>query len=201
MPRAASSTPKARRATSRRTDRQDRLGRQSASSSSILKEHGALLGMEKHRALAIRTAGAATIRPSSAPPSSGSSAWSATTSAANALEAIKNVKWMPDLGRRAHLQHDRHAARLVHLAPARLGRADHRVLLRGLPRAADRSQDSGRRRRPVRGAHGRHLVSSDGRGTAAGRAQVRQVRRRRSSARRPTFWTSGSIPARAIWPC
>ena len=34
------------------------------------------------------------------------------------------------LGRGAHLQHDRHPARLVHLAPARLGRADHRVLLR-----------------------------------------------------------------------
>ena len=54
------------------------------------------------------------------------------------------------LGRGAHLQHDRHAPRLVHLAPARLGRADHRVLLRGMPRAAHRPQDPGPRRRPVR---------------------------------------------------
>ena len=30
---------------------------------------------------------------------------------------------------------------------------------------------------------------------------VRQVRRHRVHARRPTFWTSGSIPARAIWRC
>ena len=61
----------------------------------------------KRSSTAIRTAGAATIRPSSAPPSSGSSAWSATTCASDALEAIRHVKWMPDLGRGAHLQHDR----------------------------------------------------------------------------------------------
>ena len=48
------------------------------------------------------------------------------------------------VGAGAHLQHDRGAPRLVHLAPARMGRADHRVLLRRLPRAGDRSQDSGR---------------------------------------------------------
>ena len=40
------------------------------------------------------------------------------------------------LGRGAHRQHDRHAARLVHLAPARVGRSDHRLLLRAVPRAA-----------------------------------------------------------------
>ena len=37
------------------------------------------------------------------------------------------------LGRGAHLQHDRRPSRLVHLPPAHLGRADHRVLLRRLP--------------------------------------------------------------------
>ncbi len=47
------------------------------------------------------------------------------------------------VGRRAHLQHDRDAAGLVHLAPARVGRADHRVLLRQVPRAAHGSQDPG----------------------------------------------------------
>ena len=46
------------------------------------------------------------------------------------LEAIKNVKWTPASGEAAHVQHDRHAARLVHFAPAHLGRADHGVLLR-----------------------------------------------------------------------
>jgi isoleucyl-tRNA synthetase len=38
------------------------------------------------------------------------------------------------LGRGADLQHGRHPARLVHLAPARLGCADHRLLLRQVPR-------------------------------------------------------------------
>ena len=37
----------------------------------------------------------------------------------------------PCLGRGAHLQHDRHPSRLVHLAPARVGRAHRRVLLQG----------------------------------------------------------------------
>ena len=46
------------------------------------------------------------------------------------LEAIKQVKWMPAWGEERIVEHDRDAARLVHLAPARLGRADHRVLLR-----------------------------------------------------------------------
>src|SRR5258707_880638 len=34
------------------------------------------------------------------------------------------------LGRTADVQHDRHASRLVHLAPARLGRTDCGLLLR-----------------------------------------------------------------------
>ena len=45
----------------------------------------------------------------------------------DALDAI--------LGRGTYRQHDRHAARLVHLAPARVGRSDHRLLLRQVPRA------------------------------------------------------------------
>ena len=39
------------------------------------------------------------------------------------------------VGGRAHFQHDRRAPRLVHLPPARLGRAAHRVPLRGLQEA------------------------------------------------------------------
>ena len=41
----------------------------------------------------------------------------------------------PGVGRGAHRQHGRDAAGLVHLAPARLGRADHRVLLRRAARS------------------------------------------------------------------
>ena len=47
---------------------------------------------------AIRTAGAATSRRSSAPPSSGSSAWIATISGSDALDAIRKVKWLPAWG-------------------------------------------------------------------------------------------------------
>ena len=81
------------------------------------------------------------------------------------------------VGAGAHLQHDRGAARLVHLAAACVGRADHRVLLRRLPRTGDGPRDSGRNRGTVRGAHGGHLVRANGGGTAAGPAQVHQVRR------------------------
>ncbi len=62
------------------------------------------------------------------------------------------------VGRRAHQQHDRDAARLVHLAAARLGRADHRVLLRKLPGTVDGSHDSGSCSGVVCGAFVRCLV-------------------------------------------
>ena len=52
-----------------------------------------------------------------------------------ALEAIKAVQVDARLGRRPHLQHGRRPSRLVHLAPARLGRADRGVLLRQVPRS------------------------------------------------------------------
>ena len=47
---------------------------------------------------AIRIAGAATIRRSSAPPSSGSSAWIATTCGSARSNAIRKVKWKPAWG-------------------------------------------------------------------------------------------------------
>ena len=62
------------------------------------------------------------------------------------------------MGPGTHLEHDRLAARLVHLAAARMGCADYRILLRRLPRAADRPQNSGRHRTTVSRAHGRYLV-------------------------------------------
>ena len=182
------------------TDRQDGVGSQSDRDRDPASSTARCSARRRSRT-PTRTAGAATSRRSSAPPSSGSSAWSATISASDALEAITQVQVDAGVGRGAHLQHDRHAARLVHLAPARLGRADHRVLLRELPRAADRPQDSRRRRGAVR-ASIRPTSGTSARppnccppGTSAPSAAAR------NSARRPTFSTSGSIPDRAIWPC
>ena len=53
-----------------------------------------------------------------------------------ALQRDRRRALGPGLGRRAHLQHDRHASRLVHLAPAHLGRAHRGLLLRRLRQAA-----------------------------------------------------------------
>ena len=203
MPRAASSTPKARRdACPKRSDRQDGVGSQPDRDRD---PEGARARCWATRKLAHSLPALLALpqrRSSSAPPSSGSSAWSGTTSASDALDAIKQVKWMPDVGRGAHLQHDRHAARLVHLAPARLGRADHRVLLRGLPRAGHRSQDSRPHRRRCSREHTRrHLVRAHRRRAAARRDTRAPSAAARSSARRTTFWTCGSIPDRATWRC
>ena len=52
-----------------------------------------------------------------------------------------------------------------------------------------------------RRAHRRHLVRAQRRRAAAAGHEVRQVRRRGIHARRTTFSTCGSIPARATWPC
>jgi isoleucyl-tRNA synthetase len=41
-----------------------------------------------------------------------------------ALREIEGVRWMPDWGQSAHRGHGARTARLVHLAPAHLGRAD-----------------------------------------------------------------------------
>ena len=49
-----------------------------------------------------------------------------------ALDAIAEGALVPGLGRGAHPQHDRDPSRLVHLAPAALGRAHPRLLLQGL---------------------------------------------------------------------
>ena len=50
-------------------------------------------------------------------------------------------------------------------------------------------------------AHRRRLVRAHGGRIAAARAPRARNAAAASSARRPTFWTSGSIPARATWPC
>ena len=119
----------------------------------------------------------------------------------HALEAIQQVRWMPEWGEE----------RISNMIATRPDWCISRQRVWGvpiivfycdaLPRAAHRSQDPGRHRATVPRAHRRHLVRAHGRRAAAARHRLRQVRRRRSSARKPTFWTSGSIPARAIWPC
>ena len=109
------------------------------------EERGRAAGREARSSTAIRTAGAA-ISPTIF---RATEQWfigmDRNDLRERALEAIKTVKWTPAWGRRAHLQHDRDPAGLVHLAPEAVGRADHRVLLRRLPGTADRSQDSGSR--------------------------------------------------------
>ncbi len=56
----------------------------------------------------------------------------------------------PGVGRRAHLQHDRHASRLVHFAPAHLGRAHRGVSVRRLQGISERQGGESRGRRAVR---------------------------------------------------
>ena len=53
--------------------------------------------------------------------------------------AIKATRWVPAAGREPHHRHDREQARLGDLAPARLGRADHRVRAREATTARSRS--------------------------------------------------------------
>ena len=78
----------------------------------------------------------------------------------------------PGLGPRPHLQHGREPARLVHLAPARLGRADpggrlHEVR-RGAPHAGARRQGGG----GLRAVRRRCLVRAADRGVPARRAST-----------------------------
>ena len=90
-----------------------------------------------------------------------------------ALHAIdQQVEWIPSLGPRPHLQHGGEPARLVHLAPARLGRADsgaglHEVR-RGRPHRRDRRAGGDRVRRVRR----RRLVRAADRGVRAGGPDV-----------------------------
>ena len=121
-----------------------------------------------------------------------------------ALDAIRHeVRWIPRLGRGAHLQHGRAPPRLDALAPARVGRADRRVLLRGLRRpAAGASASSSTWPRIFGEGSGADewYVRADG-GAAAARHALPEVRRRASSARRRTSSTCGSTPAAATRPC
>ena len=119
----------------------------------------------------------------------------------HALEAIKQVKWMPAWGEE----------RISNMIAVRPDWCISRQRVWGVPIIVFYCEGC---REPVTDreildgivelfarAHGRHLVRAHGGGVAARRAQVREVRRHASSARRPTFWTCGSIRDRAIWRC
>ena len=95
-----------------------------------------------------RTAGAATIPSSSAPPSSGSSRSKRPMKRADGSETTyrqlvhrrnRQGRLGSVVGQGAHHQHDRHAPRLVHQPPAHLGRAHRRLHVRRLQPAHHRS--------------------------------------------------------------
>ena len=150
-----------------------------------------------------RSAGAARTRSSSAPPSSGSSASTAAASASARSTAIDKVALVSGLGPGAHPQHDREPPRLVHLAPAAVGRAHPRLLLQGLQRgAADAGDSRARGGRRVRDGERRRLVRRARPPTCCPPGfALPDVRRRRVRRRRRTSSTSGSTPAPRTRPC
>ncbi len=87
-----------------------------------LAERGRLFAARRRRTSRIRIAGAATSRSSSSRRRSGSSAW--TRFARRPRSPRATPCRGPALGPRTDDGHVRQPARLVHLAPARLGRAD-----------------------------------------------------------------------------
>ena len=136
----------------------------------LLRERGACSRPARTRT-PTRSAGAARTRSSSAPPSSGSSrSTRASPLREQALRAIAAVALAPGLGRGAHPQHDRDPPRLVHLAPAPVGRADPGLLLQGL-----------RRGPAARRSSSRHVAD----GLRAGDAPTPGTPARRSSCCRP----------------
>ena len=170
-----------------------------------------------------RTAGAATTRSSSAPPSSGSSRMETPDdSAPTARNHLPPARRRRDrqgrlgsrLGQGAHLQHDRHPPRLVHLAasasgacpsPSSCARSCNQPLI-------DPTLDQQEHRRPLRTRRRRRLVHHARHRSAARRTRRALTAAGLSSARRWTSSTSGSSPAQAgspsldvepelHWPC
>ena len=186
---------------SRRADRQDGLGSQPDGDRDSEGTRRAA-GDREDRRIPIRTAGAATTRRSSAPPSSGSSGWTATDFAAARAGCHQGREVDAGVGRRAHLQHDLRrgpdwciSRQRVWGVPIVVFYCDgcrepltDRKILDGVVRSVrEHRADIWFERSAA------ELVPAGHR--------VREVRRQRNSAKRTTFWTSGSIPARATWRC
>ncbi len=117
-----------------------------------------------------------------------------------ALEEIEKVKWLPAWGHDRMQRNGRGASRLVHFAPAILGRAADRFLLRCLRQATEGCRRAAPRSAVFRTRRRRRLVHAFRRGIAAAGNEM-LLRRARNGARNRTFSTCGSIPARRISPC
>lgn len=111
-----------------------------------------------------------------------------------ALEAITQTEFVPGWGQ-APARNDRRASRLVHLAPAQLGRTDPVLPAQGQWRTASTH----------RGADGRASRSESRRkASKPGSSSTPpscSARRPRSTRRSTTPWTSGSTPAPPIGTC
>ena len=113
-----------------------------------------------------------------------------------ALAAIDATRFVPPRASNRLRPHDREPARLVRLAPARLGRADRGVRRQGDRRAAARPRGGGARRRRLRGRGRRRVVRR-----ATPRASSATTTRPTISSRSPTSSTSGSTPAAPTPSC
>ena len=119
---------------------------------------------------------------------------------ANALAAIKKVKWTPGSGEE----------RMHNMIATRPDWCISRQRVWGVPitvfycegcnepltdrKILDRVVDA------IPRPHRRRLVFQNGRGIDRPGVEMREMRRRDRSGKKPTFWTSGSIPGPAIWP-
>ena len=118
-----------------------------------------------------------------------------TTSASGPWRPSTEVTWIPRWGEERIYDMVEHRPGLVHLAPARLGRAHRGLLLRGVRGAAARRGGDRARGGHLPGA-GRGPTSGSragGRAPAPGDA-LRRMRRRRLPQGDATSSTSGSIP-------
>ena len=109
---------------------------------------------------------------------------------------------VPRLGRGAHPQHDRGPPRLVHLAPAAVGRAHPRLLLPGLRRGASCTPTLARRVADLFETESADAwYEREAADLLPAGLRLPAVRRRPSSTRRRTSSTSGSTPAPRTPPC
>ena len=139
------------------------------------------------------TAGAPRSPSSSGPRNSGSSPWTTNGLRSKALAAIEKVTWIPPWGRNRIYEMVERRARLVHLPPAVLGHAHHRLPLRGVRRGAADSGDLGGQAARARQEGTDAWFDASRLRTCCRRAPAAPAAPP-TSTRRPTSWTSGSTP-------